>query len=315
MLKQYNQRHNFDYTRVKNGLLIILWGFFQKFFIADRLGVIVNTVYNSPKDYKGFQIILATVFFAFQLYCDFSSYSDIAVGAAQVLGYDLTRNFKQPYFAKSIKEFWRRWHISLTSWFKDYLYIPLGGNRCSKGRNYFNIMVVFLVSGLWHGAAANFIIWGALHGSYQLIGNITKPVKEKVLKIFKINTQVFSFKLFQAICTFCLVDFAWIFFRANSFTDSKVLIKNMMQFNPWIFTNGSIYNLGLDQQDFMLAILGIIIVLALDALKRTKNICFELSKQNSVFRWTIYIIAVLCILVFGIYGPGYSKQQFIYYQF
>jgi D-alanyl-lipoteichoic acid acyltransferase DltB (MBOAT superfamily) len=315
MLKQYSEKHNFDYFRVKNGLVLIMWGFFQKLFIADRLGILVNTVFNAPQNYKGFQIVLAVFFFAFQLYCDFGAYSDIAVGAGQVLGYDLTRNFKQPYLARSIKEFWRRWHISLTSWFRDYLYFPLGGNRCSKARNYFNIMIVFLVSGLWHGAAVNFIIWGALHGSYQLLGNLLKPVKERIIKILRIDTDVFSFKLFQVICTFCLVDFAWLFFRANSFSDAKILIKNMMYFNPWIFTDGSIYSLGLDQKDLAMAVAGILIMIVTDVLRRTKSLRFELSMQNTVFRWSVYIAVIVLILIFGIYGPGYDKQQFIYNQF
>lgn len=160
LLNQFNEKHIFDYNRVKNGLVLMLWGFFQKVFISDRLAILVDTVFNNPSNYKGLEIIVASVFFAIQIYCDFSSYSNIARGAAEVMGFDLSLNFKQPYFSKSIQEFWRRWHITLGAWFKDYLYIPLGGNKCSKWRRYFNNMVVFLISGLWHGAAINFIIWG-----------------------------------------------------------------------------------------------------------------------------------------------------------
>ncbi len=170
-LCQFSEKQAFDYERVKNGLLLMLWGFFQKLVVADRLAILVNTVYDNPSAYKGFEIIVATIFFSFQIYCDFSSYSDIARGAAQVLGFRSTNNFKQPYFSKSIKEFWRRWHITLSSWFKDYLYFPLGGNKCGKLRNYFNIMVVFLVSGLWHGAGLNYIIWGGLHGIFHVAGD------------------------------------------------------------------------------------------------------------------------------------------------
>ncbi|MGL6168515.1 MAG: MBOAT family O-acyltransferase, partial [Fusobacteriaceae bacterium] len=167
LLAQIDKEYNFEYERVKNGLLLMLWGLFKKIVIADRLAVLVNTVYNNPTNYEGFVLIIASVFFAFQIYCDFSSYSDIAIGAANVMGYDLMKNFNRPYFSKSIGEFWRRWHISLGTWFRDYLYFPLGGSKVSKSKRYRNIMVVFLVSGLWHGASWNFIVWGGLHGIYQ----------------------------------------------------------------------------------------------------------------------------------------------------
>ncbi|WP_186428605.1 MBOAT family protein [Clostridium sp. BSD9I1] len=315
LLHQFDEKHSFDYYRVRNGLVLMLWGFFQKIVIADRLAILVNTVYNNPSEYRGLEIIIATIFYAFQIYCDFSSYSDIARGAAEIMGFKLTVNFKQPYFSRSIKEFWKRWHISLSSWFKDYLYIPLGGNRCSKLRNYANIMIVFLVSGLWHGASMNFLIWGGLHGIYQIIGNILKPVKEKIIDTLKIKTDIFSFKFLQVLINFILVDFAWIFFRANSFTGAKMLIKNMVYFNPWIFYSGDIYNLGLDSKDFKVAVLGIIIVLIINYIQATESVRIDLSKQNIGFRWAVYFTAIIFILILGVYGPGYSKQQFIYFQF
>ena len=189
MLHQFDEKHIFDYDRVKNGLLLMLWGVFVKIVVSDRLAFLVNTVYSNPNNYKGFAILIATVFFTFQIYLDFMSYSDIARGAAEVLGFKITNNFKQPYLSKSIKEFWSRWHISLTSWFKDYLYFPLGGNRRGKLRTYYNVMIVFLVSGLWHGATFNFIIWGGLHGFYQIAAYLLKPFKEKVIKTFKIKNR------------------------------------------------------------------------------------------------------------------------------
>lgn len=315
LLHQFDEKHSFDYYRVRNGLVLMLWGFFQKIVIADRLAILVNTVYNNPSKYRGLEIIIATIFYAFQIYCDFSSYSDIARGAAEIMGFRLTVNFKQPYFSRSIKEFWKRWHISLSSWFKDYLYIPLGGNRCSKLRNYANIMIVFLVSGLWHGASMNFLVWGGLHGIYQVIENILKPVKEKIIDAFKIKTDIFSFKFFQVLTNFVLVDFAWIFFRANSFTGAKMLIKNMAYFNPWILYSGEIYSLGLDSKDFKVAVLGIIIVLIVNYIQATKSVHIDLSKQNIGFRWAVYFTAIIFILILGVYGPEYSKQQFIYFQF
>lgn len=315
LLYQFDEKHSFDYDRAKNGLLLMIWGFFQKVLVADRLAILVDNVYNNPNGHKGFEIITATIFFAFQIYCDFGSYSDIARGASEVMGFRLSKNFERPYFSKSIKEFWRRWHITLSAWFKDYLYIPLGGSRCSKLRNYFNIMVVFLISGLWHGADMSFVIWGGLHGAFQVIGDILKPLKEKLRRVFKIKTDVFSYKLLQVVITFILVDFAWIFFRANSYSDAKILIKNMMYFNPWIFTDNSIYNLGLDSKEFLVAIIGIIVVLAVNMMQRNKSLRIQLSRQNTSFRWVMYLIAVLSILIFGMYGPDYSAQQFIYFQF
>ena len=314
-LQQFSEKHIFDYDTVKNGLLLMLWGFVQKLVIADRLAILVNTVYDNPSAYRGFEIITASIFFAFQIYCDFSSYSDIAIGAAQVMGFRSTKNFEQPYFSKSIQEFWRRWHITLSSWFKDYLYFPLGGNRSSKSRTYFNIMVVFLVSGLWHGAALNYVIWGGLHGIFQVTGNILKPLKNKIIKTLGIRTEVFSYKLIQVLLTFILVDFAWIFFRAGSFTNAKILILNMYCFNPEIFTEGTIYNLGLDFKDFMVALFGIGAILVINMLQRNKDLCGQLSKQNTVFRWAVYILAVISVLIFGIYGSGFNVQEFIYMQF
>lgn len=315
MLFQYDRAPGFDYDRVRNGLLRLTWGYFQKVFVADRIAVFVNTVYNDPSNHKGFEVIIATVFYAFQIYIDFCSVSDMALGIAEIFGYRLTENFKSPYFAKSIKEFWKRWHMSLCSWFMDYLYIPLGGNRKGKFRKYINIMIVFLVSGLWHGAAVNFIIWGALHGIYQIVEYEAKPLRENLVKVLKIRTETFSFKLFQMAVTFILVDFAWIFFRANRFSDAVIILKNMAKLNPWIFTDGTIFKLGLDNLNFAFAILGICIVLGANLLQRKFNVREKLSQQNVIFRWAVYIAAAVMILIFGVYGPGFNKQQFIYMQF
>lgn len=315
LLNQFNNIYHFEYNRVKNGLLLMLWGFFQKMVVADRAAIMVNTVYNSPSEYGGFQIIIATLFFSFQIYCDFASYSNIAIGAAKVMGFQLTNNFEQPYFSRSIKDFWRRWHISLSSWFRDYLYIPLGGSRRGKLRTYINIMIVFLSSGLWHGASINFVIWGGLHGIYQIIGDMLRPIKERIINLFNIRNNVFSYKLMQIIINFTLVNFAWIFFRASSFSNAKIVVKNLFIFNPWVLIDGSVFTLGLDRREFLVVLISIIVVVIVDLLQRKMNIFEVLSEQNLVFRWGIYISAIVTILIFGSYGPAYSAQQFIYFQF
>lgn len=315
LLNQFNNTYYFEYERVKSGLLLMLWGFFQKIVVADRAAIMVNTIYNSPSTYGGFQIIIATLFFSFQIYCDFASYSNIAIGAAKVMGFQLTNNFDQPYFSRSIKDFWRRWHISLSSWFRDYLYIPLGGSRKGKLRTYINIMIVFLSSGLWHGASINFVVWGGLHGIYQIIGDMLRPIKDRFIKLFNIRSNVFSYKLMQIVINFTLVNFAWIFFRASSFSNAKILVKNLFIFNPWVLIDGSLFTLGLDKREFLVVLLSIILVVIVDLLQRKMNIFEALSEQNLLFRWGIYISTIVIILIFGSYGPTYSAQQFIYFQF
>ncbi|KUO59541.1 MAG: alginate O-acetyltransferase [Gracilibacter sp. BRH_c7a] len=314
-LHQFQEEHFFDYTRVRDGLLLMLWGFFQKVVVADRLAILVNTVYNDPASYRGFAIVIATVFFALQIYCDFNSYSDIARGCAQVMGFRSSRNFGQPYLSRSIREFWANWHITLCSWFKDYLYIPLGGNRCSKLRSYFNIFVVFVVSGIWHGATINFLIWGGLHGLYRVGEDLLRPLKDKLVRLLNIRTETLSMNLFQGFLTFSLVCFAWIFFRANTFSEAVLLLNNMLYFNPEIFTRGLIFELGLDWKEFIVALLGIFIIILGNIMQRTKRFGFDISEYHIGFRWTIYVTAIVFILVFGIYGPDFDAQQFIYLQF
>jgi len=315
MLVQFEERHSFNYEKIKSGLLLMLWGLFQKLVVADRLSKFTDTVFMHPNSYRGFEMVIASLFFTFQIYCDFSGYSDMAIGAARVLGFDLSRNFKRPYFSKSIKEFWRRWHITLCLWFKDYLYIPLGGNRCSKLKNYRNIMIVFIVSGLWHGADVSFIVWGTLHGVYQLIEKWVEPLNNRIINTLKIKVDSSCYKAFQIFRTFVLVDFAWIFFKADSFKNAVIFIKNMFYFNPQIFTDGSIYKLGLSQSEFTIAVVGIAVVLIGDLLQRNNSVYSMLMNRNTLIRWSAYLISIVFIIIFGMYGGQYNPQKFIYFQF
>lgn len=225
LIRQVSINHKFDYEMTKEGILLMIWGYFLKIVVADRIAIFVDAVYGDYEKYGGTYLIVATILFAIQIYCDFGGYSIIAMGAAKCLGIDLMSNFNAPYCATSVANFWRRWHISLTSWFKDYLYIPLGGSRKGQIRKHINRMIVFLVSGLWHGANLSFVMWGAINGLYQIIGELCNPVKVKFASIFKINREAFGSKLFCVLSTFILVDFSWIFFRANSLHDSLKIIK------------------------------------------------------------------------------------------
>ena len=224
LLHQFYEKHTFDYRRVTAGLQLMVWGLFKKVVIADRLATVVDNVYNNPLEHHGLSLIVATVFFAFQIFCDFSAYSDMAIGAAQVMGFKLMKNFDRPYHSKSIQEFWSRWHISLSTWFRDYLYISLGGNRVPIPRWYFNLFIVFLISGLWHGANWTFVVWGALHGFYLVFGLITKNKRKAIGQSIGLNNFPNLNNFLQISTTFALTAFAWIFFRADSITNGWYII-------------------------------------------------------------------------------------------
>lgn len=317
LLHQLKENHPFDAKRVKSGLLLMLWGFFQKLVIADRAAIAVNAVYNDYSKFGAVELIIATVLFALQIYCDFSSYTDIAKGAAHVMGFHLMDNFHQPYFSRSIAEFWRNWHISLSGWFKDYLYIPLGGNRKGKIRKYINIMIVFLASGLWHGANLTFVFWGFLHGIYQIIGDATKGLRRKILKLMSIKETSHSHHFVQRLITFALVCFGWIFFRANSMSDAVNIIGTIRSgLNPWVITNGGLLSLGLDGYQWTVIIAASAVLFAVSSLHHYNiHLRDRILAENIFVRWTIIFILLFAVLIFGIYGPGYDENQFIYFQF
>ena len=305
LLPQFFKTYNFSFKAFKSGMLLMAFGLFKKMVIADRLAIVVNDVYSNPTGHSGQDLIIATVFFAFQIYCDFSGYSDIAIGIARTLGFDLMKNFDSPYFSTSITEFWRRWHISLSTWFRDYVYIPLGGSRNGEYRMYFNLFLVFVVSGFWHGAAITFIIWGAIHG---IIIVIEKALSNTVLKV---NRKRLIPSIFYTLFTFGIVCFAWIFFRANTFADSVYIVTNLFNFN---FVDWSIYNLGLPSHEFDFAIIVIILLLIFDAFHRKYNALRVINKSNFVVQSLAYTVIVFSIIIFGIYGND-SVSEFIYFQF
>lgn len=317
LLKQLAVTKKFDFEEAREGLLLMLWGFFLKIVLADRIAIFVDTVYGDYATYAGVYLIVATMLFAVQIYCDFAGYSTIAMGAAKVLRIQLMENFDAPYLATSVADFWRRWHISLTSWFKDYLYIPLGGSRKGKFRKYVNKIIVFLVSGLWHGASFSFVAWGGFNGLFQVIGEILQPARDKAVQILHLNRDSFGHKLIHILGTFILVDFSWIFFRADRFMEAFDIIKSMLIVkNPWILFDGSLYVCGLDEKNFRLMLVALVILLFADICK-IKGIAIRniVIKQDYWFRWIFMAVAVAFILTFGMWGPNYNETNFIYFQF
>ena len=304
LLPQLARAHRFDYDRVVSGLRLMLWGFFKKIVIADRLALYVNMVYNEPTHYHGLSLVMATYFFAFQIYCDFSGYSDIAIGAARVLGIDLMRNFRQPYFSRSIAEFWSRWHISLSTWFKDYLYIPLGGNRVARWRWCGNLCVVFLISGLWHGANWTFVVWGAIHGCYQVASLAATSFWARLAKGGQASHALVG--IGQALLTFHVVTFGWIYFRANSLSDANYIVRHL--FSDWSHS----LRWGPSQFTTLLTVglLLAFIVIELAIFFGMRQLALTFKPIRLAVAYPAYCLLIITIFLFGV-----SANEFIYFQF
>ena len=314
LLSQVNSKHYFDYFRVRRGLLKMLWGYFLKLVIADRAAILVNTVYDNISAFGGAHIAIATICFAVQIYCDFASYSIIAIGAAEVMDFRLMQNFKRPYFATSVSDFWRRWHISLSSWFRDYLYIPLGGSKRGIKRKYLNLMIVFLVSGLWHGASWHFVIWGAIHGAYQIIERATKAIREKLLKFTHIKGDNPVYVCFKRIVVFLLVSFAWIFFRSPDTESAKEAVIRI--FTDFGTVNiGKVTDFGLSGENAVVLVCAVLVLFLVSVFAERFEIADALEKTHFPVRWAAYLVLIFAVLIFGIYGPDFDASQFIYFQF
>lgn len=309
MLHQFKEKHNFDYTRVVRGLRLMLWGGFEKVVIADQAAKAVNLVYADPTKYSGLTLIVTTTLFAFQIFCDFDGYSNIARGAARVMGFDLMKNFNRPYLASSFREFWRRWHISLSTWFRDYVYIPLGGNRVSPLRHAGNIMASFLISGLWHGANWTFAVWGGLHGGYLLLSDWFTKITKRV---------------FPAFLTFPLVSLAWVFFRAESLDQAFFIIghfsQNLAGDIRHLMTSTALVPalwaqqekvLGLNITNWIILVGSIVLLTFVHKLQDRVSLQMFLEKKPSTVRWAIYYGMVLVIVYFAAKG----QEHFIYFQF
>lgn len=312
LIPQLREAHPWSTPDAIKGAKHMLVGFFKKVCVADLLSSAVDSVYNSPEEAGSLAIAIATVLFAVQIYCDFSGYTDIAIGCARIMGIRLMKNFDHPYSATTIKEFWARWHISLSSWFRDYLYIPLGGNRCSRARHLFNLLVVFLVSGLWHGANWTFVVWGALHGVYQIVGNLTaRPRARLVERSGRAPTSPLVVWP-RRIITFILVCFAWIFFRANTMSDALLLIKRLFS-----FTGGGIgatlSSMGVSVTTALLMVVSVVLLILIDRM-----LTYDDSPDGSdvlVSRGGFVYFVWIILLSWALLLSKDMISTFIYFQF
>ena len=293
------------YENLSKGLLYILWGFFLKLVIADRAAIFVNQVFDSYQGYSYIFLCYAALLFAVQIYCDFYSYSIIAKGSAKVLSYDLMDNFKAPYLSASITEFWRRWHISLSTWFKDYLYIPLGGNRKGAFRKHLNVLIVFLVSGLWHGANYTFVLWGLIHGVFNILEDsfkgITKGIRDN-----------FIYKNIRRLITFVVAVLSFVIFRSKNIGAAKAYLLGILKRQAGTMDA----SIAFPYEDTVILLIAIAILVVIDILiYNNVKLADNIERRSLVIRWPIYIFLLIATLIFGIYGPGYSEAQFIYFQF
>ena len=303
LLWQFRVEHKFDIQRVYEGLQLILWGLFKKVVIADRLSIYVNDVYNNSDNWPGSNLLLATIFFAIQIYCDFSGYSDIAIGSAKIMGFKLMTNFNRPYFAKNIQDFWKRWHISLSSWFRDYVYISLGGNRVSKTRMYLNVGIVFLLSGLWHGANWTFVIWGVIHAALVIIYLLYRQLG-KGLSGHRWYIDVVCIAM-----TFLVVCFGWIFFRASNVFEAVTIIKKMATINLGNFRLN--YGIGEPQFGITSAVVSFMMILILIVTEIFQNVKQTALNNKPLIDMAFNGTILFFVIAFGVF----QKTSFIYFQF
>lgn len=305
LLTQIDNLGHRRYENLSKGLLYILWGFFLKLVIADRAAIFVNQVFDSYQGYSYIFLCYGALLFAVQIYCDFYSYSIIAKGSAKILGYDLMDNFRAPYLSASITEFWRRWHISLSTWFKDYLYIPLGGNRKGAFRKHLNVLIVFLVSGLWHGANYTFVLWGLIHGIFNILEDSFKGTTKGI-------RDNFIYRNIRRLITFVVAVLSFVIFRSKNIGAAKAYLLGIFKRQAGTMDA----SIAFPYEDTVILLIAIAILVVIDILIYNKvKLADNIERRSLIVRWPIYIFLLIATLIFGIYGPGYSEAQFIYFQF
>lgn len=316
LLPQLRAEHRFSYENAVDGIRLMALGFFKKLVVADYFAGFVDAYYANAMEQSGFAGAVATFLFAIQIYCDFSGYSDIAIGAARMMGIRLMQNFRAPYLSRSIKEFWRRWHISLSTWFSDYVYIPMGGSRVTLLRWVFNTMVVFLASGLWHGANWTFLIWGALHGLYMVIGRLTQPLRERMLPKNRSKGVSAVGSLLSVAGTFLLVCIGWGFFRAETVPEALHVFAHLLdglQDGAFSYLRDGVVSLGCGLSVLIRIALSVLMLLIIDWKQGKTDLLAWLDKLPTPLRWTLYILFVSSIVMLT--GKGAETATFIYFQF
>lgn len=306
--------HPFEERMVVGGFYRILWGFFLKLMIADRAAVVVDEIFDLPHQYIGCYVLAAGVLYSIQLYADFAACISISKGVANLVGIQLADNFHHPYLAVSVKDFWHRWHISLSEWLKDYVYIPLGGSRKGRIRTFINLILTFTVSGIWHGAGLRFVVWGLMHAVYQIVGQLTARIQHRAVKFLRLEEDSEIMIWIRRTWTFLCVMVAWIIFRAENLRTGIQMISSMFRVrNVWIFTNDALLSLGLDWKEWVVLIVSILILLIV-SVKQERGVVFSevIFRQPLYIRWALYLVVIFGIMTYGAYGMGYDSQAFIY---
>ncbi|MDO4187397.1 MAG: MBOAT family O-acyltransferase [Lachnospiraceae bacterium] len=311
LLPQLNLSNEFNTFRASEGLKLMLFGYFMKIVIVSRMTILTDYVFSDYKNKTSVALLIAVLAYTIQIYCDFQGYSLIAIGMCKIMGIEIINNFNQPYFAVSVSDFWRRWHISLSTWFRDYLYIPLGGNRRGKIRKYINILIVFVVSGLWHGANITFVIWGFLNGLYQVIGELLTPCKEKLTSLLSIDKKPCLNRVLRTTITFILISFTWIFFRAPSVNEAIEIVTRI--FSTFSYVNlfdGTIWNVGLGINNMLFSMAAIIILIVADVLCERKacQVSDIMKNVRTPIRWAVYYLLIIMILL----SMNLNMTEFIY---
>ena len=310
---QLFEGHALKGKNLQKGFQLILWGFFLKMVIADNAAVVVNTIFSDPVQYPGFYLWEAAILYSVQLYTDFQSCVMLSRGVCRLFGIEAMNNFNRPYFSPSIREFWRNWHISLSTWLRDYIYIPLGGSRKGKFRKYVNLILTFLVSGLWHGSGLNFLVWGLMHGGYQIVGDLTFPMRDKIYNKLRMPQDSLRRKAIQSLGVFFLVTVGWVIFRTPQLSEGLELLKSMFTASNFhVLIDGSMFEVGLHQKEFRVLNIGIFLLIAIGIAQRWGSISDRISRQNIVVRYGVYYMLIIAIWIFGAYGVGFSAQDFIY---
>lgn len=310
---QLFEGHEIQQKNLREGLQLVLWGFFLKWMIADKAAILVNTVFDRFPSYQGVYVLIAGILYSLQLYTDFLACVTLSQGVAHLFGISLADNFRQPYFSRSIREFWRRWHISLSRWLKDYVYIPLGGNRRGTARKYCNLLLTFLVSGLWHGGGLKFLIWGLMHAVYQIVASVVSVPRNKIYLALQMPEDSLPRRILSTLGTCFWVMLAWIIFRANSLSQGLEMLRSLVTvWNPWVLFDGSLLLLGLPGKEWNVLLLSLAILFAVSLLQTRLCLRDWINRQHLLIRWSIYLLAIFAIFFMGTYGEGFHAQDFLY---